>query len=134
MTAGLKRKAVKPSEQKRVTIDTTVQEKGISFPTDSKLLNRSRERSVKPAKREGIRLRQSFSRKGPEALLRTNPHGHARQTRCMRGQLRKLRTYLDRVVSDIERENSWTRLVTRLGRNLAKRSAYSVSRNGTRVS
>ncbi len=104
VAAGLKSKAIKPADLKRVTVDTTVQEKAISFPTDSKLLNRSRERLVKQAKRHGIRLRQSYARKGPEALLRNNRYGHARQFRRMRSQARKLKTYLGRVVRDIERK------------------------------
>ena len=38
--AALTSKAVKPRDLKRVTADTTVQEKAIAFPTDSKLYNR----------------------------------------------------------------------------------------------
>jgi len=106
VSTGLKSKAVRSADLKRVTVDTTVQEKAISFPTDSKLLNRSRVRLVKLAKRHGIRLRQSYARKGPEALLRNNRYGHARQLKRMRGQTRKLKTYLGRVVRDIERKLS----------------------------
>ena len=43
----LNSKAVKPRDLKRVTVDTTVQEKAIAFPTDSKLYNRARERLVR---------------------------------------------------------------------------------------
>ena len=41
---GLRSGVVKPLHVRRVTVDTTVQEKAVSFPTDSKLLNRSRQR------------------------------------------------------------------------------------------
>ena len=34
--AGLKSKSIKPGSLKKVTVDTTVQEKNIAFPTDSK--------------------------------------------------------------------------------------------------
>ncbi len=34
--AGLKSKTIKPGSLKKVTVDTTVQEKNIAFPTDSK--------------------------------------------------------------------------------------------------
>ena len=40
--AGLKSKTIKPGSLKKVTVDTTVQEKNIAFPTDSKLLNKVR--------------------------------------------------------------------------------------------
>ena len=104
--AGLESGAVKGSELKRVTVDTTVQEKAVTFPTDSKLMNRSRVRLVKLCFKHGVVLRQSYARKGPEALFRTNRYGHARQLRRMRRQVKKLRTYLGRVVRDIERKTA----------------------------
>ena len=104
VAAGLKSKTIKRNDLKRVTVDTTVQEKAVSFPTDSKLLNRSRVRLVKLCHKHDVRLRQSYARKGPEALLMVNRYAHARQMRRMRRQVRKLRTYLGRVVRDIERK------------------------------
>ena len=50
-----------------------------------------------------VRLRQSYARLGPKCLYR-NSCDYARQSRCMRGQIRKLHTYLSRVVRDIERK------------------------------
>ncbi len=61
---------MKPRELRRVTVDTTVQDKAVTFPTDGKLLNRSRVRLVKLCRRHGVGLRQSYARKGPQALLR----------------------------------------------------------------
>ena len=102
--AGLKSKAVKASDFKRVTVDTTVQEKAITFPTDSKLLNRSRERLVKLCQRHGVTLRQSYARKGPHAVWKASRYAHAKQMRRMGRQVRVLRTYLGRVVRDIDRQ------------------------------
>ena len=104
--AGIDSKTIKRNDLKRVTVDTTVQEKAVSFPTDSKLLNRSRERLIKLCRKHGVTLRQSYARKGPEALMMANRYGHARQMRRMRRQVRKLRTYLGRVVRDIERKTA----------------------------
>jgi IS5 family transposase len=56
--------AMKPSELSRVIVDTTVQPKNVTFPTDAKLLNRAREKLVKLAKRLGVELRQSYTRAG----------------------------------------------------------------------
>jgi IS5 family transposase len=103
---GLETKAIKPNDLKRVTVDTTVQDKAVAFPTDSKLLNRSRVRLVRLCRKQGVSLRQSYARKGPEALLLANRYAHARQMRRMRRQVRKLRTYLGRVVRDIERKTA----------------------------
>ncbi len=102
--AGLRSKTIKPAHLKRITVDTTVQEKAVSFPTDSKLLNRSRIRLVKLCRQNGVVLRQSYARKGPQALFKANRYAHARQFRRMRGRVKKLRTYLGRVVRDIERK------------------------------
>ena len=48
--AAIQSKAVKSRHLKRVTVDSTVQEKAIAFPTDSRLYNRARERLVRLAK------------------------------------------------------------------------------------
>lgn len=101
--AGVKSGTVKPRDFKRVTVDTTVQEKAIAFPTDSKLLNRSRERLVRLCRRHRITLRQSYARNGPRAVWKASRYAHARQMRRMKRELRRLRTYLGRVVRDIER-------------------------------
>jgi transposase, IS5 family len=46
----------------RVIVDTTVQPKNITFPTDAKLMNRAREKLVKLANKHGVELRQSYVR------------------------------------------------------------------------
>ena len=100
---GVKTKAVKRRDFRRVTVATTVQEKAVSFPTDGRLLNRSRERLVRLSQRQGLPLRQSYARKGPEVLRKSSQYARARQMKRARGQVRKLRTYLGRVIRDIER-------------------------------
>lgn len=102
--AAIKSKAVKARDLKRVTVDTTVQEKAIAFPTDSKLYNRARERLVRLAKAHDIPLRQSYVRVGPRLLFKNNRYGYARQTRRMRHSTAKLKTVLGRVYRDIGRK------------------------------
>lgn len=102
--AGLKLKAVKPSQLKRVNLDTTVEEKHIRYPTDSRLYDRSRERLVKEAKQLGIALRQNYSRVGKRLLMQQGRYAHARQFKRARKCQRKLRTILGRVIRDIERK------------------------------
>jgi IS5 family transposase len=95
--------AMKPSDLARVVIDTTVQPKAVMFPTDAKLLNRARERLVRLAKRLGVRLRQSYRRVGKLALIKHQRYAHAHQFKRAHSSLRKLKTYLGRVIRDIER-------------------------------
>ena len=106
VSAGVASRAVKAGDFKRVNVDTTVQEKAVSYPTDSKLLNRSRDRLVRLCRKAGVRLRQSYARKGPRTLQQANRYGHARQYRRLRREVKRLRTYLGRVVGDIERKTA----------------------------
>jgi transposase, IS5 family len=96
--------AMKPSELSRVIVDTTVQPKNISFPTDARLLNRARDKLVKLAKKLGVELRQSYTRVGKSALIMHQRHAHARQFKRANKALRKLKTYLGRVIRDIARK------------------------------
>jgi IS5 family transposase len=104
LTVGLDSGAVKETSLKRVSVDTTVQPKAITHPTDAKLLNRSRERLVRLARQQNIRLRQSYRRKGSEAVLKAGRYAHARQMNRMGKEVKRLRTYLGRVIRDIRRK------------------------------
>jgi len=101
---GLREKFIKPTELQRVNVDTTVQEKHIRFPTDSRLLDRSRERLVSAAKSEGITLRQTYCRVGKRALRQQSAYASAKQYKRACKEEKKLRGFLGRVVRDIERK------------------------------
>lgn len=53
-------KAIQPAEFERLIVDTTVQEKAIAHPVDSRLLEIVRRKVVAAAKRAGIALKQTF--------------------------------------------------------------------------
>ncbi|HEV2614193.1 MAG TPA: IS5 family transposase [Gammaproteobacteria bacterium] len=89
---------------RRVNVDTTVQEKAVAFPTDGKLYHKMRQNLVKAANKRSILLRQSYSRVGKMALLNQNRYAHARQMKRAKKQLKKLKTYLGRVLRDIIRK------------------------------
>jgi IS5 family transposase len=101
--AGLKLKAVKSFELKRVNVDTTVQEKEIRFPTDARLYDRARQRLVDFTKERRIKLRQNYNRKSKQMLYWQSRYSHARQMKRAKACTRKLRNYLGRVLRDIER-------------------------------
>ena len=56
--AAVQAQVVKPAEFERVIVDTTVQEKAIAHPVDSRLLEIARSKIVQAAKRSGITLRK----------------------------------------------------------------------------
>ena len=102
--AGLRLKAIKSSQLKRVNVDTTVEEKNIRYPTDSRLYDRSRERLVKIAQDLGISLRQNYTRVGKHLLIQQSRYARARQYKRARKCQKKLYTILGRVIHDIERK------------------------------
>src|SRR6476620_9310760 len=104
LSVATRTKAIKPSELSRVIVDTTVQPKNVTFPTDAKLLNRAREKLVRLAQRHGVALRQSYMRVGKFALIQHQRYAHAKQFKRANRMLKKLRTYLGRVIRDIGRK------------------------------
>lgn len=96
--------AARPSDFAKITVDTTVQPKNVMFPTDARLMHRARERLVRMAKANGIGLRQSYARVGKHALIRHQRYAHAHQFKRAGKALRKLRTYLGRIIRDIGRK------------------------------
>ena len=98
--------AAKPADFRQVIVDTTVQEKAITFPTDAKLMHRARERLVRLAKKHGIVLRQSYVRGGKRALIKYQRYAHAKQFKRANKALRRIRTLLGRVIRDITRKTA----------------------------
>ncbi len=76
------------AKEAEVTVDTTVQEKNITFPNDTKLLTKIIKRCRKIAADEGIRLRRSFKRELPGLLLqRFKSNRTIKRIRTMAGVL-----------------------------------------------
>ena len=104
LNVAVKTGAMKPSDTRRVIVDTTVEPKNVMFPTDAKLINRAREKLVKLAKKLGLDLRQSYVRVGKLALIKHQRYAHAKQFKRANKALRKLKTYLGRTIRDITRQ------------------------------
>ena len=76
---------VKRQSFDKVIVDSTVQEKAIAHPTDSKLLNRGREQLVKLASEAGITLRQNYNREAPRLAGQIGRYAHAKQYKRKEG-------------------------------------------------
>ena len=81
---GLRSGAVEQTQLERVTVDTTVQEKAVKHPTDTRLCDKARQELVKLARQEGVTLRQSYVRKSRNALIKANKYGAARKMKRAR--------------------------------------------------
>ena len=101
---ALKAKALKPQDLTKITVDTTVQEKAITFPTDAKLHYKAIERLGEIAKAEGVNLRQSYLRVAKQTMIMVQRYRHAKQMKRAKRAMRKLHTYLGRLLRDVERK------------------------------
>ncbi len=99
-------KAVRPSEFERVIVDSTVQEKAIAHPVDSRLLEIARGKLVSAAKRAGIALKQIFAREGKELRRRAGGYGHAKQFRRLRKVVKRQRTILGILLREVGRKRA----------------------------
>jgi len=101
---AVRERHVSKRDLERVNVDTTVQEKNITYPTDSKLLYKAIEKLGDAAKSRGVPLRQSYVRVGKRAAIKASRYAHAKQYKRMRRSIRKLRTYVGRLIRDIRRK------------------------------
>ncbi len=94
----------KIKKAKEVILNTTVQEKNISFPTDAKLYKKVIAQCNQLAKRCGVKLRQSY-RFVVQRLHYAQRYAHLqRHAQKAKRALRKLRTLAGRQVRDLHRQ------------------------------
>jgi IS5 family transposase len=94
-------KELKGKDFEQLNVDTTVEEKAISFPTDAKLYYKMLKVLVEQANKRGITLRQSYKYVSKKALTKQAGYAHAKQMKRARKMTKKLKTYLGRVYRDI---------------------------------
>src|SRR4029078_8483775 len=73
--------ALRTRDLKRVTVDTTVQPKAITFPTDAKLLHAAIKGLNRMARKHGVRLRQSYLRIAKRSAMMAGRYPLAKQLR-----------------------------------------------------
>ncbi len=101
---AVREKQLPKRDLKRVNVDTTVQEKNITYPTDTKLLHKAVVKLVAAARSRNIPLRQSYLRVSKRAAVKAGRYAHARQFKRMKRELRKLRRYVRALIGDIHRK------------------------------
>jgi transposase, IS5 family len=96
--------ALRTRDLRRVTVDTTVQPKAVTFPTDAKLLHTAIIGLIRLVNKHGVRLRQSYVRIAKKAVMMAGRYAHAKQFKRHHRQLRLLRSRLGRIIRDIRRK------------------------------
>ena len=92
-----------PSEED-VIIDTTVQEKNITFPTDDKLYRSIIKKCLKISKKEKIRLRQSYKRTIKKLSYQQRFKKSKKQIHLSKRAARKIKTIAGRLVRELCRK------------------------------
>ena len=90
--------------EKEVQIDTTVQEKNITFPTDAKLAKKVIDNCVKIAEKEGVKQRQTYKRVSKQHLRDAYFGHHPKRMKNAIAARKKLRTIAKRLVRELERK------------------------------
>ena len=85
-------------------VDTTVQEKAIAKPLDSRLYHRGREVLVRLAKRYGLPLRQATSASASGRSGWSTATVRRAQNRRMQREIGRLKRFLGRVYRDVRRK------------------------------
>lgn len=94
----------KEAIETEVLIDSTVQEKNITYPTDSKLHKRIIEKVNKIAKKENVKLRQTYTRTTKQLMIDQRFRNHPKRRKKANAASRKLKTIAGRLVRDLERK------------------------------
>jgi IS5 family transposase len=102
--AARRGKVIKAASVACVIVDSTVMPKAIAHPTDSRLLEKSRQHLVKAAAEHGITLRQNYNRTAPRLAAQIGRYAHAKQFKRMKKALRTLRTRVGRVQREVARQ------------------------------
>ena len=93
----------KDGEDGDVSVDTTVQEKNITYPTDAKLHKRIIDKCISIAKNEKLPLRRSYVRTAKNLVRATYNGSHIKRRKKANSAKRQLKTIAGRVVRELER-------------------------------
>ncbi|CAN5777035.1 IS5 family transposase [soil metagenome] len=88
----------KRSQESEVVVDTTVQEKNITYPVDTKLYRKIIVRCWREADRQGLKLRRRYGKGVPRWVK------DPRKRKLAHKAQRKLRTLASRLVRELERK------------------------------
>jgi len=104
----------KEGQDKNVSIDTTVEEKNITYPTDAKLHKGIVDKCVAIAKKEQLSLRRSYTRTTKQLVRDTYNGHHPKRRKKANAAKRKLKTIAGRLVRELERNLTDSRYSSQL--------------------
>ncbi|MGM9753141.1 MAG: IS5 family transposase [Candidatus Cryptobacteroides sp.] len=97
-------KEITAKEMKMVMIDSTVQEKNITFPTDAKLYRKIIAKVLNMSRKEDIELRRTYTREMKALKLKVRFMNHPTRMKEGRKAVKRMRTIARAMVNDISRK------------------------------
>jgi IS5 family transposase len=94
----------KHAEEKEVLVDTTVQEKFITYPTDGKLAIKIINRLNKLAKKENIQQRRTFTKEVKNLRQSLRHFRHVKKRAKAKKAVKRLRTIANALIRELERK------------------------------
>jgi len=92
------------AQEKEVVVDTTVQEKNITHPTDTKLAHKIIRRCWKLADRHGVKLRRRYRKAVRQCVTAQRWRKDPRQRKTAQRALRKMKVMAGRLLRELERK------------------------------
>ena len=104
LQSAVQMKVIKRESLAHVCVDSTVMEKNIAWPTDSKLMLKVLQEMVSLMQDQGLSVRQSYARTAPRMAQKIGRYAHAKQFKRMRRLIKMLATRVRRVTREFERQ------------------------------
>jgi transposase, IS5 family len=92
------------AEEKIVNIDTTVQEKNITYPTDAKLAIKMINRCLKLAKDHQIKLRRTYVKEVKALRITLRFFRHPKKRKFAKKSMRRLKTIAGKLIRELTRK------------------------------
>jgi len=92
------------AQEGEVVVDTTVQEKNITHPTDTKLAHKIIRRCWKVADRNGVKLRRRYRKAVRQCVMAQRWRKDPRKRKAARRALRKMKIVAGRLIRELERK------------------------------
>ena len=100
----------KDAQEKQVIIDTTVQEKNVTYPTDGKLAIKMIHQLLRISKKEQIQLRRTYMKEIKMHRISLRFFRHPKKIKKARAAMKRLKTIVGILMRDISRNMSQEQL------------------------
>lgn len=104
LTASIMLHAEKVAQEEEVCVDTTVQEKNITFPTDAKQYRKIHGKLLKLARQEGLSLDRTYEKEVKQLKQHTRFATHPKNRKKARRAVKRLKTISGRLMRAVERQ------------------------------